>query len=407
MKLGARALAVLACSLACLSAGRADERPAVTSPATDGARARIASVVENAVRPLMQEFRIPGMAIGIVAGGESRVFNYGVASIETRRPITDDTLFELGSISKTFTATLTAYAQVRGRLSLTDPTAKYLPSLRGSEFGRVTLLNLGTHTPGGLPLQVPDDIRNDEQLLEYLRTWRPSCAPGTCRTYSNPGIGTLGLIAAKSTGEGFEALIEQQLLPALGMHNTYINVPAARMASYAEGYTQDGSPVRMKPAELWPETYGIKSTAADLVRFMEANMMLVTLEEQLQRAIAQTHTGYFRAGVLTQDLIWEQYAYPVALQTLLEGNSYAMINNSTPATAIVPPQQPRADVWINKTGTTNGFGAYVAFIPALRLGIVMLANTNYPIDARVKAAYLILTSLAPEARRLRRMQPNH
>jgi beta-lactamase class C len=366
----------------------------VAGPAAETPREKIRSVVDREVRSLMDEYHIPGMAVSIVAGSRSYVFNYGVASSETAKPVTDDTLFELGSISKTFTATLTSYAQLSGYLSLSDTTAKHLPSLRGSEFGKVTLLNLGTHTPGGLPLQVPDDIRNDAQLLQYLKKWRPSCAPGTCRTYGNPGIGTLGLITAKSMRRSFETLMELRLLAALGMKSSYINVPRARMADYAEGYTQEGSPVRMTPGELWSEAYGIRSTAADMARFVEANMKLLALDGKLQRAITETHTGYFKAGVMTQDLIWEQYAYPVTLQTLLEGNSSAMLYNATPVTRIAPPGRPREDVWINKTGSTNGFGAYVAFIPERRLGIVMLANRSYPIDARVTAAYRILAALA-------------
>jgi len=100
---------------------------------------------------------------------------------------------------------------------------------------------------------------------------------------------------------------------------------------------------------------------------------------------------------MTQDLIWEQYPYPVALEKLLEGNAPAMILNATPVTELKPPQPPRGDAWINKTGSTNGFGAYVAFIPQKRMGIVMLANKNIPNDARVTAAYQILESLAKEA----------
>lgn len=367
---------------------------AVVGSAAETSRQTIGSVVDGTVRPVMAEYRIPGMAVGIVAGNRSYAFNYGVASTETGKPVTDDTLFEIGSITKTLTATLASYAQVSGDLALSDTTAKFLPRLQGSEFGKVTLLNLGTHTPGGLPQQVPDDLRNEHQLLEYFGNWRPACPPGTCRTYTNLGIGTLGLITAKAMGRSFGTLMEQQLLPALGMRSTYIDVPDARMADYAEGYTNEGSPVRLTLRLLSAEAGGMKCTAADLVRLIQANMGLIALDGKLQHAIVETHTGYFQAGVMTQDLIWEQYGYPVALQSLLAGNSTAMLYNATPVTRIEPPTRPREDVWINKTGSTNGFGAYVAFIPERRLGIVLLANKNYPISARVTAAYAILTSLA-------------
>jgi beta-lactamase class C len=96
---------------------------------------------------------------------------------------------------------------------------------------------------------------------------------------------------------------------------------------------------------------------------------------------------------MTQDLIWEQYSYPVELETLLEGNSDKMIYESQAATELVPPMPAQQAVWINKTGSTNGFGGYVAFIPAKRLGIVILANKNYPNESRVRLAHQILSQL--------------
>jgi beta-lactamase class C len=345
----------------------------------------------------MKQYEIAGMAVGVIADGKPYVFNYGLASRKPRTPVTGNTLFELGSISKTFTATLAAKAQIDGYVSLSDRTSKYLPVLKDTPFGDVTLLNLGTHTPGGLPLQVPDNVNNIDELMQYFRQWKPAYAAGTYRTYANPGIGTLGLITAKSMDQDFDTLMEQRLFPALGLRSSYINVPAARAKDYAEGYTKNGAPIRMKPGVLSSEAYGIRTTAADMVRFLQANMGLVDLDPKLQRAITDTHTGYFNAGPMTQDLIWEQYPYPVALEKLLEGNAPAMILNATPVIELKPPQPPRNDVWINKTGSTNGFGAYVAFIPQKRFGIVMLANKNIPNDARVTAAYQIFESLAKEA----------
>ena len=296
-------------------------------------------------------------------------------------------------MSKTFTATLASWAEINNQLSLSEKVGKYLPSLQNSQFGNVSLLNLGTHTPGGLPLQVPDGIRSEDQLLQYFKDWRPAYAPGTYRTYNNPGIGTLGVITAESMGQDFTVLMEQRLLPALGMTSTFINIPASRMADYAQGYTKEDKAVRMSAGVLSSEAYGIKSTAADMIRYVQANMNLVKVDGKLQRAIANTHKGYFKAGVMTQDLIWEQYSYPVELKTLLEGNSPEMIFDPSPVTEIRPPQTPQGNVWINKTGSTNGFGAYVAFVPAEHLGIVILANTSFPIEDRVTVAYKLLRSL--------------
>lgn len=358
-----------------------------------GSQQNIRSTVDNAITPIMAKYAIPGMAVGVIIGGKSYVFNYGSASVQPRQPVTNNTLFELGSISKTFTATLASWAQLRGDLSLSDKVGKYLPSLRESRFGGVSLLSLGTHTPGGLPLQVPDSIDNDDQLMGYLKQWQPTYAAGTYRTYSNLGIGVLGLITAKSMRKSFSALMEQQLFLALGMTHSYINVPDARMAGYAQGHTTDGAPVRMTPGVLFAEAYGVRATASDVLRFVQANMGLITLDKKLQQAVTQTHAGYFHAGPMTQDLIWEQYPYPVALKTLLQGNSPAMIFDATPVTTIKPTQGLRRDVWINKTGSTDGFGAYVAFVPQKGVGVVILANKSYPIEARVSAAYSIIESV--------------
>jgi len=364
------------------------------TPAPDAAPIRDA--VDRVVRPMMVKDGIPGVAVGVTIAGSDYFFTYGVASKQPRRPVTRETLFEIGSVTKTFTATLTSWAEAEHRLSLSDGTATYVPSLRGSPFGRVSLLDLGTHTPGGLPLQVPSGIATEAALLDWLKKWRPTYAPGTYRTYSNVGIGILGLAADKSWHEDFDALMERQLFPALGMTNSYLSVPEPRMADYAQGYAQDGAPVRMSPGVLWRETYGVRSTAGDLVRFIEANMNELELGPALRRAIVRTHTGYFQAGPMTQDLVWEQYPYPVSLPALLEGNSPRMIFDATPVTQIRPPQEPRDDVWIGKTGSTNGFGAYVAFVPEKRLGIVILANRSFPIADRVTAAYRILASLVKE-----------
>ena len=357
----------------------------------------IAAAVDNAMRPLIEEHDVPGLAVAVTAGGRQYFFNYGVASKESERPVTKDTLFEIGSVTKTFTALLATYAQALGKVSLDDHPSRYMPQLRDSPIDKATLLNLGTYTAGGLPLQFPDSIANDTEIATYFRQWKPTAAPGVQRRYSNPSLGLFGHIISRAMDGTFADLLETELFPKLGLGRSFIRVPAAERDTYAWGYNKANKPIRVNPGPLDAETYGIKSTAADLTRFVELNIRPESLEEPLRRAIEGTHVGYFKTGDMVQGLGWEQYPYPVSLDRLLAGNSMTMILEANPATQLTPPLLPSEPTLFNKTGSTNGFGAYVAFVPEKRIGIVMLANRNVPIPARITAAHAVLEQLASAA----------
>jgi beta-lactamase class C len=349
--------------------------------------------VRDAAEQVMQQYKIPGMAIAVTANGHQSYYNFGITSRDTPQQVSSDTLFEVGSISKTFTATLATYAQANGLLSLSDHPGKFLPQLKGTAFDKITLLNLATHTAGGFPLQVPAEVQTNEQLLTYLKNWQPEYAPGGGRTYANPSIGMLGMITARAMNIPFVAAMEQQLYPKLGLTNSYLNVPANKMPLYAQGYDRQDVPVRLVSGPLGDEAYGMRTSSKDLIHFVEANIDPDKLEKNLAQAVTETQVGYFTSGAITQDLIWEQYAYPAKLETLLEGNSAKMAYETQPAQAITPPLAPQQNTWINKTGSTKGYGGYLAFIPQKKLGIVILANKNYPNEARVRLAYQILSEL--------------
>lgn len=360
--------------------------------AEDADAATLRRVVDEAIRPVLEENGVPGMAVAVTVRGKKHVFNYGVASKKGGQKVSENTIFEIGSVSKTFTATLGAYAQAQGKLSLGDRASRYLPGLAGSSFDQVSLLDLATYTAGGLPLQFPDGV-SSETMVDYYKGWRPDYAAGSTRVYSNPSIGLFGHLAAKSMGAPFDELMEQRLFPMLGLASTYISVPKARMGDYAFGYSKAGKPIRVSPGVLDSEAYGVKTTAADMIRFVEANMDGSGLDEALRRAMAATQTGYYKVGDTTQGLGWEMYAYPASLERLLAGNSTQMALEPNTVTKLAPPQPMQGDVLVNKTGSTSGFGAYVAFVPSKDIGIVMLANRNFPIPARVKAAHRILQAL--------------
>jgi beta-lactamase class C len=138
----------------------------------------------------------------------------------------------------------------------------------------------------------------------------------------------------------------------------------------------------------------VKTSASDLIGYVQANLQPASLEKPLQQAIALTHTGYYRVGEMTQGLGWELYQYPVTLDQLLAGNSSQMAMEAHKVQWLNPPQPQQENLLLNKTGSTGGFGAYALFVPSKDIGIVILANKNYPIAERVKIAHQILSAMS-------------
>ncbi|PLR63368.1 class C beta-lactamase [Pseudomonas sp. QC2] len=360
---------------------------------TSMAATDLRKVVDSHVEPLMQQQGIAGLSVAVVNKGKVQYFNYGVANKDKQQPVTQDTLFEIGSVSKTFTATLGGYAEASGKLQLSDKASQHLAALKGSAFDRISLLQLATYTPGGLPLQFPDAADNADAMIGYFQHWKPAYAPGAQRLYSNPSIGLFGYLSAQSLGQPFNTAMEKTLLPKLGLKNTYVSVPADKADAYAQGYDKQDKPVRVGPGALDGEAYGIKTSTQDLAHYVMVNMHPQTLEKPLQQAIATTHTGYYTVNGMTQGLGWESYPYPITLQALMDGNSTPMAMEPHNVKWLHPAQAQPANVLYNKTGSTGGFGAYVVYVPSRDIGVVMLANKNYPNAERVKVAHAILSAL--------------
>lgn len=359
--------------------------------------ATIRAIVDTVIRPLMVHQDIPGVAVGIAINGKSYVFNYGLASKEENIPVSDATMFELGSISKPIAATLASYAQVTGQLSLSDHPGKYMPELKGAPIDKATLLNLGTYTAGGLPLQFPEELA-DARMVSYFQQWKPDAQPGVQRVYSNPSLGLFGHVVALAMRDDYANLVAKHVFGPLGFSSSYIKVPATAKANYAWGYNGKNKAVRMNGDVLYMPTYGVVATARDVLRLVQANIEPAALPQPMRRAIEGTQIGYYKVGPMVQGLGWEQYPYPLPLATLVAGNSPAMNREPNPAEAITAPHAPRSKTLFSKTGGTGGFNSYVAFVPKSRLGIVMLANKSYDMKARITAGHTILEQLSLQAK---------
>lgn len=371
--------------------------PLMAQVQTPLSQQQVAKIVNDTLSPLMAEQQIPGMSVAVLVNGTPHYFNYGVANIKSGQPVTAGTLFELGSVSKTFTGVAGGVAVQRGEIRLDDPAADYAPQLSGHWRG-ITLLQLATYTAGGLPLQVPDAVTDQAALWHYYQQWQPQWPAGSMRNYSNASIGLFGQLAVQRSGLSFETYMNKYLFTPLKLNDTFITVPKAKEADYAWGY-RDGKPVRVTPGMLDQQAYGVKSTARDMARWMQANMDPQSLpagDATLKKAIASAQTRYFRYGDMYQGLGWETLDWPVDAKRLVADSANGVALQPKKAHALLPAQPPVAASLVNKTGSTNGFGSYIAFVPQQKIGIVMLANKNFALPVRVEAALKILQALDRE-----------
>ncbi len=363
--------------------------PALSGPLTDAAFQQISETVFG---PVIETFDIPGIAIGVTYRGEAYTYTYGFAVRATAQPVTSDILFELGSVSKLFNVALAGLAEERGLLSLERPVSEWIPGVEGSAFDMITLYDLAAHANGGLPLQVPSQIRNDADLTQWMANWTTDEDPRHIRSYSNLSIGLLGKIAGEAFGSDYETALKKELLPELGLENTYVTVPEAAMGHYAFGYDRfGGRPIRVTLGMLDAEAYGIKSSVADMTRFLEAHLGMYATTAEVAAALSRTREARYDTVHYAQAMVWEEYAWPVTAEELARGNSREMALAPQPITKRNVSLE--GSMFFNKTGATNGFGAYVAMVPEEEIGVVVLANRNYPNPVRAEATLALITEI--------------
>ncbi|WP_407543825.1 ADC family extended-spectrum class C beta-lactamase [Acinetobacter baumannii] len=350
----------------------------------------IKKLVDQNFKPLLEKYDVPGMAVGVIQNNKKYEMYYGLQSVQDKKAVNSSTIFELGSVSKLFTATAGGYAKNKGKISFDDKPGKYWKELKNTPIDQVNLLQLSTYTSGNLALQFPDEVQTDQQVLTFFKDWKPKNPIGEYRQYSNPSIGLFGKVVALSMNKPFGQVLEKTIFPALGLKHSYVNVPKTQMQNYAFGYNQENQPIRVNPGPLDAPAYGVKSTLPDMLSFIHANLNPQKYPADIQRAINETHQGRYQVNTMYQALGWEEFSYPATLQTLLDSNSEQIVMKPNKVTAI--SKEPSVKMY-HKTGSTNGFGTYVVFIPKENIGLVMLTNKRIPNEERIKAAYAVLNAI--------------
>ena len=249
-----------------LSARLAAPAFAQTSPRLAGA---IAAIRAHGAQHL-DKFSLPGMTLALTApGGFATVLNFGFANSDTRRPITPDTLFQIGSISKSMTAALIHQLAAERRLSLDDRVSALLPTVPLPSGNAITVQHLLDHTAG-----LPDD----PPMFPEGGLW-VGYKPGEHWHYSNTGYQMLGIIAEHAGGKPLGKLFSERLFGPLGMRRSRGAIVAADRALYAQGYEPAdltvpvARGVPLAPAAWVDVTFGagsVASTADDMIHWLRA-----------------------------------------------------------------------------------------------------------------------------------------
>ncbi len=236
------------------------------------------TAMDTRIRAEMTSQNIPGVAIGVASRGRIiHIGNYGLANVELSVPVSDSTVFEIGSISKQFVAAAALMLVQDNRLGLDDPIHKYLADLPGDWLG-VTVRQLLTHTSG-----IPDyeEIGSydqysfrftPEQIIRVAHSRPMDFAPGQGFYYSNTGYFLLSMIVERIEGRPLGEVLIARIFKPLGMTQTRMATPEDIIAHRASGYWVDrtGTILRNRDATQTSSTLGaggLLSSVSDMAKW--------------------------------------------------------------------------------------------------------------------------------------------
>jgi beta-lactamase class C len=352
----------------------------------------LSDLVKSNVMPFMRINKIPGVAVSIYLNGVPHNYYFGYANLTTQQPVTGNTIFEIGSITKLFTSLLLAEEVKAGRVNLEKNVDTILPDFSASlkAFHSITLEQLATHT-SGLPFDVSPNVKTREQLVRHLRWWHFPLPNMHSWIYSNVGMGLLGNSLEALTGQSFNDLYRRNILAPLGMQEIGINVPEALVSEYAQGYRTDGSPAPRVNLAAREASGSIKASATDMSRFLAAAMGLPGTPDFILSSMRLTQTPFVQLPTFEQGLGWQIYALNnKKIASMLRPPALMHVGPIPSKPVFILSRHFDSDHLFDKTGTTAGFRAYIALIPNRKTGIVILTNRRVSDPALLGTARRIL-----------------
>ena len=363
VEVGVGAMVILVLAASC---GRAEptptaplqlETPAQEVSSTCGGL--IPDFTKTQVRYVVDIGMYPSIVVGAVAPCGREVYAYGKTKVTGGQAVDENTVFEIGSIGKVFTAVLLADMVARGEIALDDPIERYLPadvSVPTYEGESITLADLATHT-SGLPLipenLAPADDYNPyadytvQQMYDALGQIQLTHDIGTQYEYSNLGWGVLGHVLSLRSGMTYEKLVTTRIAGELGMPDTRETLTPEMQRHLATGY-RFGEPMPLWDNPTLAGAGALRSTASDMLTFLAANLDLTPSPLYAPMHLTQEPR-------LTIDPSWQ-----IGLGWEIRTYGSQQI--------------------IEKRGATGGYWSFAGLSRDRQTGVVVLTNTFRPVD---------------------------
>jgi len=326
----------------------------------------------------------PGISVGLIDKSGIQTFNYGEIEKKSNIAPTANTVYEIGSVTKPFTAILAAQLQHEGLLSLDDPIQKFLSQIKSDSdiaHKKITLRHIIENTadlPTTLPLKMiipyllklfirkkhvhnPFSDYSKDELYDYLAKRKIKRVPGTTWSYSNYGYAILGHALEQVTNSSFEELVKNRICKLLGMENTGINLFDSHKDSMATGFTSSGTESNFWSSPSMEGMISLRSTVNDLLKFIGANLGLN--KSSLSPVLEYCLSTKVNPRLTTFMKYYPKYVYGLPITKFRLGWFVFNFGNTE---------------FVGHDGGTEGFSSFLIMNPENKSGVVILTNRLNP-----------------------------
>jgi CubicO group peptidase (beta-lactamase class C family) len=355
--------------------------PQFTDPQRKQKLAAALPEIEKLFGSFMERSQTPGAVLGVIVDGELVwVKAAGVREKTNNAPVTNDTVFRIASMTKSFTAMALMKLRDEGKLSLDDPVSKYVPELANlpyptSDSQVLTIRHLLTHSEG-FPEDNPWGDRQLAQSDETMRAWLKSgipfsTSPGTAFEYSNYGFAILGQIVAKASGRPYADYVRDNILKQLGMNSSTFEMTSVPQTHIALGYRREDNTYKPEPILAhgsFGPMGGLWTSAPDLARYVAFLMSAFPPRDEPESGPIK------RSSAREMQQAWRTQPASAFRTTV---DAPLQMNVSAYGYGLGVSQDCRFGHVIGHGGGLPGYGSLMRWLPEYGVGLIGMSNQTY------------------------------